>query len=43
MFLVSHSMKAITDTCERALWVDQGQIMADGPAEDVVKAYERPD
>jgi teichoic acid transport system ATP-binding protein len=40
VFLVSHSMKAITDTCRRAVWLDAGEIMADGPAEEVVKAYE---
>ena len=40
VFLVSHSMKSITDICERALWLDEGRIVADGPAEEVVKAYE---
>ncbi len=40
VFLVSHSMRSILDTCTRAIWIDQGTLMMDGPAEDVVKAYE---
>lgn len=43
VFLVSHSMKAITDTCERCLWLDDGELVADGPAKEVVKAYEASD
>ncbi|WP_342782458.1 ABC transporter ATP-binding protein [Vallicoccus soli] len=41
VFLVSHSMKSIRDTCERALWIDHGELRADGPAVRVVRAYER--
>lgn len=37
--LVSHSMTGITDLCERALWLDQGQVRAIGPAQEVTKAY----
>lgn len=40
VFLVSHSMKSILDSCDRAIWINKGVLMADGPAEDVVKAYE---
>jgi teichoic acid transport system ATP-binding protein len=40
VFIVSHSMKAITDMCERAIWLDEGRIIADGPAEEIAKAYE---
>lgn len=40
VFLVSHSMKSIRDTCDRAIWLDQGVIKMDGPMEDVVNAYE---
>lgn len=39
VFLVSHSMKTITDTCDRAIWIDRGTIRMDGNAKDVVKAY----
>jgi teichoic acid transport system ATP-binding protein len=39
VFLVSHSMGSIKKTCQRALWLDQGVLKADGPAEDVVAQY----
>lgn len=39
VFLVSHSMKSITDTCNRTIWVDRGKIRMDGDTETVVKAY----
>lgn len=41
VMIVSHSMKAITDICDRALWIDHGSLVADGPAGEVVAAYER--
>lgn len=41
IFLVSHSMKSIQDTCERALWLNRGVLMMDGPSEEVVRAYEQ--
>lgn len=41
IFLVSHSMKSIRDTCERAIWLNKGDLMMDGPCEDVVTAYEQ--
>jgi teichoic acid transport system ATP-binding protein len=40
VFLVSHSMDAIRDTCARTVWLEKGQLMADGPSDDVIKAYE---
>lgn len=39
VFLVSHSLKSITQTCDRALWIEKGELRMDGAAEDVVKAY----
>lgn len=39
VFLVSHSMKSILDTCNRVLWINQGVLEMDGDAEEVVKAY----
>lgn len=41
IFLVSHSMKSIRDTCQRALWLNKGVLMMDGPCEEVVSAYEQ--
>ncbi|MEJ5913393.1 ABC transporter ATP-binding protein [Pseudokineococcus sp. 1T1Z-3] len=39
VFLVSHSMGAIKETCTRALWVDHGLLRMDGPVEEVLPAY----
>ena len=40
VFLVSHSMESIRGTCSRVLWIDQGRLKMDGPADHVVSAYE---
>lgn len=39
VFLVSHSASSITDFCERALWLDHGRLVMDGPAGEVMKEY----
>ncbi|BBA96119.1 putative ABC transporter ATP-binding protein [Actinacidiphila reveromycinica] len=41
VFLVSHNNKSIRDTCDRALWIEKGELLMDGPADEVVDAYER--
>ncbi len=38
--LVSHQLNQIRRLCHRVVWVDDGQIRQDGPAGDVVSAYE---
>lgn len=40
IFLVSHSMQSIRDTCQRTLWINQGVLEMDGPTDEVVEAYE---
>lgn len=40
VFLVSHSNSSIRQMCDRALWMDQGHLIMDGPTEEVVSAYE---
>ena len=40
VFLVSHSLQSVTDTCERTIWLEGGELRADGPTEDVLKEYE---
>ncbi|SDZ38060.1 teichoic acid transport system ATP-binding protein [Micromonospora pattaloongensis] len=40
VFLVSHSISSIRDTCERTIWLESGVIRADGPTRDVVAEYE---
>ncbi|MGO1545669.1 MAG: ABC transporter ATP-binding protein [Gulosibacter sp.] len=39
-FLVNHSSSAITSMCSRAIWLDQGQVIADGDPKTVVHDYE---
>lgn len=39
--VVSHNMHSIRDLCDRALWMDQGEIVAEGPVGEVVDEYER--
>jgi teichoic acid transport system ATP-binding protein len=41
VFLVSHSMKSIRDTCDRVIWLHDGLIKRDGPTGEVVDAYEK--
>lgn len=41
VFLVSHNNKSIRDTCERVLWLEKGELVQDGPTEDVLKEYEK--
>lgn len=39
ILFVSHSMGAVTRLCERAILLDKGQMVADGPASEVVNDY----
>jgi ABC-type polysaccharide/polyol phosphate transport system ATPase subunit len=38
---VSHDLGSITQLCRRTIWLDHGQIQADGPSEEVVQRYVR--
>lgn len=40
VFLVSHGLGIIRDTCTRAIWLEAGKIVLDGDANVVVDAYE---
>lgn len=39
VFLVSHSLKAIQDTCNRVIWLDKGKLKMDGEVMEVCRAY----
>jgi lipopolysaccharide transport system ATP-binding protein len=39
VIIVSHAMSTVTSLCERAIWLDQGQVKKIGPAVEVVTAY----
>jgi teichoic acid transport system ATP-binding protein len=40
VFLVSHSMQSIRDTCNRVIWIEKGELMMDGDPDEVIAAYE---
>jgi ABC-type polysaccharide/polyol phosphate transport system ATPase subunit len=39
VMIVSHSAGSLKETCERVLWVHKGELIADGPSDDVIKEY----
>jgi lipopolysaccharide transport system ATP-binding protein len=39
VLFVSHNMAAITRLCKRAILIDDGQVIMDGPSQQVVGAY----
>ncbi|PWH06482.1 teichoic acid ABC transporter ATP-binding protein [Brachybacterium endophyticum] len=41
VFLVSHSLATVKSMCERVLWVHKGQLVMDGPADEVCKHYKK--
>jgi ABC-type polysaccharide/polyol phosphate transport system ATPase subunit len=40
VILVSHETDEVRKLCRRTLWLSHGEIVADGPSEDVVTQYE---
>jgi lipopolysaccharide transport system ATP-binding protein len=41
LVLVSHSMETVRQMCRRAIWLSEGTVRLDGPADEVTAAYER--
>jgi len=39
VFIVSHSLDTVVETCSRVLWMDGGRVQRDGEPADVVRAY----
>jgi ABC-type polysaccharide/polyol phosphate transport system ATPase subunit len=39
ILFVSHDLHAVAGLCSRAIWLDQGRIAQDGPADRVTEAY----
>lgn len=39
VFLVSHAAQTIEELCTRAIWLHQGRIVMDGPAEETARQY----
>lgn len=40
VIMVTHNMGEIRKSCSRAIWLEQGELVADGPVEDVLDRYE---
>lgn len=40
VLIVSHSSKTLKSLCDRVLWINEGVLMGDGPAEEIVDKYE---
>lgn len=40
IFLVSHSMNSIRETCTRCIWLEKGVVRIDGSPDEVIRAYE---
>ena len=40
LVLASHSMSICRQFCNRGIWMQRGQVVADGPIEEVIHAYE---
>ena len=39
VFLVSHNMKSIQDTCNRVIWLEKGELLMDGDPAEVCNAF----
>jgi lipopolysaccharide transport system ATP-binding protein len=39
VLFVSHNMSAVAGLCQRAVWIDEGSIVADGSVDDVTQQY----
>lgn len=43
LVIASHSSDTLRQYCDRALWLKEGRIIADGPLEDILAQAHRPD
>ncbi len=39
ILLVTHSLEAIQNLCQRAIWLDEGRVIADGATETTINQY----
>jgi teichoic acid transport system ATP-binding protein len=39
VFLVSHALNTIAESCSRVIWMERGRIIADGDPDDIVERY----
>ncbi len=38
---VSHNASSVVEICERAIWLEEGNVMADGPVSEIIAQYEQ--
>jgi len=43
LVMVTHNLNEIRQTCSRAIWLESGRVVMDGPADTVADAYESDD
>jgi len=41
LFMVNHSLDELANFCSRGIWLQEGQILMDGPIAEVISAYQR--
>ncbi len=39
LLFVSHDASAVVSLCDRALWLEKGRLVSDGPAKEVMQSY----
>ncbi|MBI9114614.1 ABC transporter ATP-binding protein [Sanguibacter suaedae] len=39
VFIVNHAAQVIEEMCTRAIWLDRGRVVLDGPAEETARRY----
>jgi len=40
LFMVNHSLDELANFCSRGIWLQEGQLMMDGPIDDIISAYQ---
>ena len=40
VLFVSHSAEQVVKICKRAIWINHGEVMADGPSREVMRKYQ---
>lgn len=41
VIMVTHNLNEIRATCQRAVWLENGRLVADGPTDEILAAYEQ--
>lgn len=39
VIIVSHDLSIVRELCDRVIWLERGQVIADGPTQEVVDRY----